>query len=283
MILKKSLLILLLLLSAPILSIGGQGRTIELGKDLAVTEIEEGVYLVVDWIPFGQSRVPCNSLLVTMEPNTVIWCDTTYEPNSTKIVYEWIQKTFREPNLIEINTGFHADNLGGNEFLLSKGVPVYGSDVTAGIIREKGREEKEKIVKSFTDSDNTPFHQACRQMTFKPPDHTFEIEKGMTFKIGEETVEVYYPGPSHTIDNTVVYFQKRKVLFGGCMVKSLDSKDAGFTDDADMRQWPRSVEKLLSKYPDTKIVVPGHGACGDMQLVKHTVELLDGINKKTGK
>ena len=236
------------------------------------------MYLVVDWIPFGRSRVPCNGLLVTIEPNTAIWCDTTYEPNSTKIIYEWIQKTFDKPNLIEINTGFHADNLGGNEFLLSNGVPVYGSDVTARIIRERGKEEKEKIIKTFADSDKTPFHEACRQMTFKPPDHIFEIEKGMTLKIRQDTIEVYYPGPSHTIDNVVVYFQKRKILFGGCMIKSLDAKDAGFTGDSDMRQWPRSIEKLLNKYPDAKIVVPGHGTCGDMKLVRHTIELLDKIN-----
>jgi metallo-beta-lactamase class B len=280
---KKSFLILLLLLSATVLSNGGQGETIELSKNLTVTEIAEGAYLVVDWIPYKQGRVPCNSLLVMVEPNNVIWCDTPCEPYSTQMVYEWIQETFNKPNLIEINTGFHFDNLGGNEFLLGQGVPVYGSDVTVKLIVERGPEEKNKIIKSFEETDNTPYHQACRKMRFKPPDYTFKIEKGMTFKIGEETIEVYFPGPSHTIDNTVVYFKERKILFGGCMIKSLDAKDAGFTGDADMQQWPRSVEKLLSRYPDTQIVVPGHGTCGDMKLVKHTVELLDGINEKAGK
>jgi metallo-beta-lactamase class B len=280
---KQNLLILLFILSTASVLIGSEGKTIELGKDLAITEVENGVYLVVDWIPFGRSRVPCNSLLVTTGPNTVIWCDTTCEPESTKLVYEWTIKNLGDINLIEINTGFHNDNLGGNEFLLAKGVPIYGSDITAKIVRERGREEKEKIVRTFADSDNTSYHRACRQMTFKPPDHTFEIEKGMVLTSGDETVEVYYPGPSHTIDNVVVYFQKRKVLFGGCMIKSLNAKNAGFTGDADMQQWPRSVEKLLSKYQDAKIVVPGHGACGDMKLIKHTIELLDKINNEAKK
>jgi len=280
---KKSLLVLLLFLSTPILSKGGQGKTVELSKDLAVTEVAEGAYLVVDWIPYKRSRVPCNSLLVMAEPNNVIWCDTPCEPYSTKTVYEWIQETFNEPNLIEINTGFHFDNLGGNEFLLRQGVPVYGSDVTVKLIMERGPEEKKKIIKSFAETDNTPYHQSCRRMTFMPPNRIFDINEGLHLKGGDEYIDVYYPGRSHTIDNVVVYFPKRKILFGGCMIKSLDSKDAGFTGDADMQQWPRSVEKLLSGYPDAQIVVPGHGTCGDMKLVRYTIELLDGINEKAEK
>ena len=275
---KRSLLVFLLLLSTPIISRGGQGKTIELSKDIAITEIAEGAYLIVNWMPYKRSRVPCNSLLVMVEPNAVIWCDTPCEPYSTQMAYEWIQETFKEPNLIEINTGFHYDNLGGNEFLLRQGVPIYGSDVTMKLIMERGPEEKKKIIKSFAETDNTPYHQACREMTFTPPDRVFGINEGLHLKVGDEFIDVYYPGPTHTIDNVVVYFSKSRILFGGCMIKSLNSKDAGFTDDADMQQWPRSVEKLLFKYPDAQIVVPGHGACGDMKLVRHTIELLDGIN-----
>jgi metallo-beta-lactamase class B len=192
-------------------------------------------------------------------------------------------KKFGDVNLIEINTGFHNDNLGGNEYLLSKGVPVYGSDVTAKLIQERGPEEKEKIIKSFADSDNATYHQACRQMTFMPPNHTFDINKGLKLEFPKETVEVYYPGPSHTIDNTVVYFQNHKILFGGCMVKALDSKDAGYTADANMQQWPRSIEKVLARYKDAKIVVPGHGNCGNINLLKHTIELLDKVNNQSAK
>lgn len=44
---------MLFLLLAPALLTGSEGKTIELGKNLAITEIQEGVYLIVDWIPFG--------------------------------------------------------------------------------------------------------------------------------------------------------------------------------------------------------------------------------------
>jgi glyoxylase-like metal-dependent hydrolase (beta-lactamase superfamily II) len=257
-----------------------KSASIKLNNFITIIEIDEGAYQVVHKIPFGRIYVPCNSMLVRVSDKDFIWCDTPYEPESTKLVYEWIKKQFGDINLIEINTGFHADNLGGNEFLLSKAVPIYGSDVTVKLIRERGPKEKEKIIKTFTNLDTTEFHQACRQMTFKPPDKTFRIEEGLTLKIGGETIDVYYPGPTHTIDNTVVYFHKRKMLFGGCMIKSLDAKNAGNTADADMQKWPRSVEKVLARYKDARIVVPGHGDCGDIGLLKYTIELLDKVNKE---
>jgi metallo-beta-lactamase class B len=48
-----------------------------------------------------------------------------------------------------------------------------------------------------------------------------------------------------------------------------------------MQKWPRSVEKVLDKYKDAKIVVPGHGDYGDTGLIKHTIELLDRVNAQS--
>ncbi|MFZ0034145.1 MAG: MBL fold metallo-hydrolase [Sedimentisphaerales bacterium] len=260
-----------------------EDKIARIGDSLTITRIDKDAYLVVHQIPFGRFSVPCDSLLVRVSDANFVWCGTPCEPESTKLVYEWTRKNFGDANLIEINTGFHNDNLGGNEFLLSRGVAVYGSDVTAKLIQERGPAEKEKIIKSFAETDNTPYHQACRQMTFMPPNHTFELIKGLKLEFPEETVEVYYPGPSHTIDNIVVYFHNRKILFGGCMVKALDAKDAGYTADADMQQWPRSVEKVLARYKDAKIVVPGHGNYGGTNLLKHTIALIDKVNKQVAK
>ena len=274
----------ILILCCVTFSASGQkeDKTVRISDSITITPIDEGAYLVIHQMPFGRFSVPCNSLLVKVSDANLVWCGTPCEPQSTKLVYEWTLKQFGDVNLIEINTGFHNDNLGGNEFLLSKGVPVYGSDVTARIIRERGPEEKEKIIKSFADSDNTPYHQACRQMTFVAPNHTFDLSKGLKLEFTKESAEVFYPGPSHTIDNVVVYFPKRKILFGGCMVKALDSKDAGYTADANMQKWPGSVEKVLEKYKEARIVVPGHGDYGGTDLLKHTIELIDRINKQAG-
>ncbi len=63
------------------------------------------------------------------------------------------------------------------------------------------------------------------------------------------------------------------------MVKALASRTPGFAGDADMRAWSASVRKLATRYPEARIVVPGHGRWGDLSLLRHTIELLEEYNR----
>ena len=95
-------------------------------------------------------------------------------------------------------------------------------------------------------------------------------------QVGDEQVEVFFPGASHTLDNVVVYFHNRRLLYGGCMIKAAAARTPGFTADADMDAWPRSVQKVLDHFPQARLVVPGHGHCGDLGLLQHTIEICEG-------
>ena len=253
-------------------------KSIALSDNLSVTEIEKDVFVINHSFPWSS-----NSLLIRVSNSDFILVNTLCENQGARMLVDWMKSSFGEVNLIAINTGFHVDNIGGNEFLLSKGIAVYGSNLTAKLITERGQAEKSRLLEGFKSPENKKYYDAYKDLTFVPPNRIFDINQGLLLKIGDEDVNVFYPGPSHTIDNVVVYFPKRKILFGGCMIKSLDSRDAGYTADADMQKWPRSVEKVLSIYKDAKIVVPGHGDYGDTALIKHTIELLDKVNKQVAK
>jgi metallo-beta-lactamase class B len=95
-----------------------------------------------------------------------------------------------------------------------------------------------------------------------------------TFVVGREHLELFYPGAGHTIDNSVVWIPERKILFGGCLVKSTSSTDLGNIADADLKEWPRSIHKVMDKFPATEVVIPGHGTSGGMELLQHTLDLL---------
>ena len=74
-----------------------------------------------------------------------------------------------------------------------------------------------------------------------------------------------------------MWLPQSKILFGGCLVKSLQSKTLGYTGDASIEQWPHSVEKVHLKYSEAKLVVPGHGKYGDIQLLEHTKKLAEAM------
>ena len=275
--LRVSLLLLVLLALLPAGGAMANEKRITLGDNLSVTEIEKDVFVINHSFPW-----PSNSLLVASKSDCVL-VNTLCDNQGAKLLTDWIKNNLGDVNLVAINTGFHVDNLGGNEYLLAKGIAIYGSSLTAKLVAQRGQGKKNQLLEWFKSPENKKYYDAYKDLTFVPPNRTFDINEGLHLKIGDEDVNVFYPGPSHTIDNVVVYFPKRKILFGGCMIKSLDSKDAGYTADADMQKWPRSVEKVLAQYKDAKIVVPGHGDYGDTGLIKHTIELLDRINAQSAK
>ena len=253
-------------------------KRVALSEDLSVTEIEKDVFVINHSFPWSS-----NSLLIHASNSDCILVNTLCDNQGARVLVDWMKSSFGEVNLVAINTGFHVDNLGGNEYLLSKGISVYGSDLTAKLVAERGQKEKNRLLEGLKSPENKKYYDAYKDLTFVQPNRIFDINQGLLLKIGDEDVNVFYPGPSHTLDNVVVYFPKRKILFGGCMIKSLDSKNAGYSADADMLKWPRSVEKVLSIYKDARIVVPGHGDYGDTALIKHTIELLDKVNKQAAK
>ena len=90
-----------------------------------------------------------------------------------------------------------------------------------------------------------------------------------------------YFGGGHTIDNITVYLPEKKILFGGCLIKEMAAQNLGFTGDAVMKDWAFTVQKVMAAYPDIQYVVPGHGAYGGKNLLKHTIGLVQQeISKK---
>lgn len=83
----------------------------------------------------------------------------------------------------------------------------------------------------------------------------------------------YYLGAAHSLDNIVVWIPSEQILFAGCMIKSLNSKDLGNTADGDLAAYPQTIDRLIHKFPVVKYVIPGHGTFGGLDLMTHTKEL----------
>ena len=52
------------------------------------------------------------------------------------------------------------------------------------------------------------------------------------------------------------------------------AQNAGNLSDAVLAAWPATLDSLLVRFPDARIVVPGHGAPGGPELIRHTKALL---------
>jgi metallo-beta-lactamase class B len=61
-------------------------------------------------------------------------------------------------------------------------------------------------------------------------------------------------------------------MFGGCLIKELGA-GKGYLGDANVVAWSSTVEKVKKAYPNVKVVVPGHGAYGNIKLLDYTINL----------
>lgn len=238
-------------------------------ESLTIRKLLPEIYLVTHSFPW-----PANSLFIRANSDSCFLIDTPWENGGTQELMAWIDSVFESPHLIVLNTHFHRDNLGGNGFLLSRNIPIYGSSLTVRLL-ENSLSNIQSNTAAWLDSTAFKHHfDIFTKTELRPPDHCFDISKGILFRYTDMTIEVFYPGPAHTVDNIIVYLPEHHVLFGGCMVKSLSSRTLGFTGDADLESWPSSLENLLRTYPDAKLVVPGHGRPGGLDLIRHTLDLL---------
>lgn len=242
--------------------------------DLSVEKVAEGVVMAVHTFPWG-----ANSLVIEMIDSQIVLVDTPYTYEATKELVEWIRGLAgAQTQLTAINTGFHFDNLGGNQYLAQQGIPIYGTSKTADMVQKRGEKSRNWFLQSLQAPKDKRYYDAFKDLVYVPPTEVIDLaedeEKKLSF--GAESLILYYPGETHSPDNITVYYPGKKILFGGCMVKELSSVSLGNTDDANLDMWPVSIGRLKAKYNETnvKAVIPGHGKAGDIRLLDKTLDLL---------
>lgn len=236
--------------------------------ELKLTKLTDQVWVVIHSFP-GNS----NSLIVKASDKELVLIDTPCTNEATETILQYIQKEINPRKITAILTGFHIDNLGGTACLLRHHIPVYGSDMTCRLLDERSEQTMHQVMLLFKSPDMEKYRQFYASAKFEKPDHVFPIGKGLLLKKGKLSFDAYFPGESHTPDNLIVYIKELNLLFGGCMIKSLESTNLGFTGDANMNEWPKSVKKVQDKYTDARWVIPHHGNWGDRSLLQHTLNL----------
>ncbi|HYE12494.1 MAG TPA: subclass B1 metallo-beta-lactamase [Patescibacteria group bacterium] len=209
-----------------------------------LNRVKDNIWVHTTYTDYKGNRTPSNGLVIETSDGLVL-IDTPWNNEQTKELIKLTKGKFSKDFSLAIITHAHVDRIGGINTLLENKIDVRSTSLTA-----------ESAVK----------------YGFKEPDPS--LDSNPDIKIGNVAFEVFYPGEGHSEDNIVVWLPKEKVLFGGCIVKNLNSEGLGSTTDANIEQWPISLNKLLEKYSDADVVIPGHGKWGSVELIKHTLELL---------
>lgn len=203
-----------------------------------------------------------NVLFVKARDGSVVLCSSAYDTETTRALVRHVRASLRPTRLLAINTHFHPDGTAGNEGYAAEGVETYASDHTVALQAARGTAALEGMAR-YVESDDPALAARIRITHVIAARHVFPETEGLTFDLGGETVRVLFVGGGHSVDNVVVHFVDRGVLFGGCMVRSYPG--LGNTADADLEHWAASVDALLALAP--RLVIPGHGEPGGPELL----------------
>ncbi|TWF40754.1 metallo-beta-lactamase class B/metallo-beta-lactamase class B IND [Chitinophaga polysaccharea] len=202
-------------------------------------------YVHISYGKYQGGVVAANGLYV-ITPDGIVLIDTPWSEDQTKQLVDTLEKRHHKKIILCIASHFHADRTAGLDYLKKLGVKTYTSQLT---------------------------QELCKLN--QEPQAQYVFDKDTTFRVKGLELQTYYPGEGHTRDNIVVWFPKAKVLYGGCLVKSMDATNIGFTGDGNLQAYPATLRKLRDKFPHPAYLIPGHeGWQGGINQVQHTLELL---------
>ena len=218
--------------------------TIKISDDVSLIQISDDAYIHVSFAEVeGYGRVGANGLVLTDKGKAFLF-DSPWNNEQTKILLTYLKDSLHLKVVGFIPNHWHKDCMGGLKYIQDQHILSYANEQTREICKERGL-----------------------------PVPLFGFSDSLTLEFGNKTIRCYYMGAAHSMDNIVVWIPSEQILFPGCIVKSLNSRNLGNTADGDLKAYPETIGRLQKQFPEAKIVIPGHGQYGGKELIEHTLEL----------
>lgn len=211
--------------------------------NLKTEKLTGNSYLHISYLETNTwGKVPCNGLIVVDNSEAIV-IDTPTNDRASADLIDWIENKQGIKVKAVVATHFHDDCLGGLTEFHKAGIPSYALDQTIYLAKVIG---------------------------VTVPQNGFDGY--LELKVGNKIVMNEFLGEGHTRDNMISYFPSEKLLFGGCLIKAKGA-GKGNLDDANVSEWSNTVLRLKDEYPQTEVVIPGHGKTGGIDLFDYTIAL----------
>ncbi len=220
-----------------------ESEVFTISEELQITKINEHSYIHISYLNLKNGATfPCNGF-IHVNNNEAYVFDTPANDQATTELIDWLQNDQKATIKGVVFNHFHKDCLEGMDIFQKNNIPCIASKKTASYMQLE---------------------------SYNSPDQAFENE--LTLKLGDKEIINKYYGEAHTRDNIISYFPEENLIYGGCMIKSLNATKGNLAD-ANVAEWSKTVSKIKKAYPKIKIVIPGHGEYGGSDLLDYTISL----------
>ena len=151
-------------------------------------------------------------------------------------------------------THWHSDKTAGLEYYRQLGIKTYTTALTDELSKKNNKKRAEYLMTNDT-----------------------------VFNIGQYSFETYYPGQAHTEDNIVIWFEKEKILYGGCLIKGADAENLGYLDDGNVTEYETTLKKVQNKFRKPKFIIIAHSDWKNINSLKHSLMMAKELKKKNSR
>ncbi len=217
---------------------------------LKITPLTGEFYIYTTYSTYEGERIPANGMYLVTEQGVVLF-DTPWDTTQFQPLLDSIKLRHNKSLSLCIATHWHSDRTEGLEYYKQKGIKTYTTVGTDELSKKNNKKRAE-----------------------------FLMTKDTIFNVGQFSFETYYPGEGHTADNMVVWFNKEKILYGGCLIKGADAKNLGYLGDANVTEYATTLKNVQQKFPTPKHIIISHSDWNNINSLKHSIKLAKKLKKK---
>jgi metallo-beta-lactamase class B len=216
-------------------------------KALEIKPLCDNFYVYTTYNFYKEYRISANGMYLVTDSGVVLF-DTPWDTTQFQPLLDSIQYKHHKDVKLCIATHFHDDRTAGFEYYRNKGIKTYSTKLTDELSKKTNHKRAE-----------------------------FLIAKDTIFTMGSYTFETYFPGEGHAPDNIIFWFGKEKILYGACLIKSVNDVDLGYLGDANKKAYATTIQHVIDKCRKPKYVIVGHGDWSNINALNHTLKMAKAL------
>jgi metallo-beta-lactamase class B len=202
---------------------------------ISLEQLSGPLYLVVD------SDFTSTNSLVYIGTKSIAVIGATWTPETAEALALRIRQVSTLPITEVIDTSPDPEWSGGNAYWTRVGAKIFAVSATYNLLRTTWIERDRRARIS------QPGYPVLSLVL--PTDVFFDH-----FELQGGDVRAFFLGPTHTAGDIFVYFPREQVLDAGSILK----EQLGNLADADLRAYPRTLQRLKQLHLKIRTIISGH-------------------------
>lgn len=218
-------------------------------SSLKISHLTGDFYVFTTYNYYKGNRIPANGMYLLTNKGVVMF-DSPWDTTQFQPLLDSIRARHNKNVALCIATHFHEDRTGGLEYYRQQGIKTYTTRQTDELSRKRGMKRAE-----------------------------FLIDNDSVFTAGQYLFETIFSGQGHTPDNIVIWFKKERILYGGCLIKSVEDINLGNLSDASIKDYSTTIKNVQRKCKNPKYIIPGHNDWTNIKSLKHTLKMAQQLKQ----